>query len=94
VSGPLPARAQVSLREKFVVWLDCAFPAAEYSCVGGFYIPKEIKDLSDRLHAPVSNLTVQCGKLRGIALDYQHPVANCAHRSSNNFHNNLGDLIN
>jgi hypothetical protein len=93
VSGPLPGRGSISLREEFVVWLDCASPAAEYSCVGGLYIPKEIKDLPDRLHAPVGNLTVQCGKLRGIALDYQHPVANGAHRSSNNFHNNLGDLM-
>jgi hypothetical protein len=72
--------------KEFLVGLDSAFFPAKDSGIGRFHISKEVKYLSDRFHPPVCNLAVQCRKLGGIALDDEHPVANGAHRSTNNFH--------
>jgi hypothetical protein len=72
--------------EEFLVGLDSAFLFTENGGIRGLHVPEEIQDLADRLHAPVGHLAVEGGELGGIALDNEHPAANGAHRSTNNFH--------
>jgi hypothetical protein len=72
--------------KEFLVGLDSAFFPAEYRGIGRFDIAKKVQDLPDRPHPPVSYLAVQWGELGSIALDDEHPIANGAHRSTNNFH--------
>jgi hypothetical protein len=81
------------LCEEFFIGLDCTFPLAEDCSIGSLDVPEEIKDFAYRLHLPVSYLTIEWGKLGGITLNNEHPVANGAHRPSNNFHNNLMDTM-
>ena len=54
--------------------------------------PKRSRILPTGLHLPVGYLAVEWGELGGVTL-YNHPVANGAHRPSNNFHNNLKDTM-
>jgi hypothetical protein len=82
-----------SLREEFVIGLDSAFFPAEHCGIRGLYIAEKIQNLANRLHPPVIYLAVQCGKLGSIALDNEHTVANNAQCPTNNFHNNLWDLM-
>jgi hypothetical protein len=72
--------------EEFLIGLNRAFFPAEYGCVGRLHIPKEVQYLSHRFHPTVGHFAVQCGKLGCVALDDEHPIANGAHRSTNNFH--------
>jgi hypothetical protein len=72
--------------EEFLIGLDGAFFPAEYGGIRGFDVPEEVQNFSHRLHPPIAYLAVQWGKLGGIALDDEHPAANSAHRSANNFH--------
>jgi hypothetical protein len=82
--GPVYPRGL--FREEFFIGLDSAFLPAENSGIGGLDVPEEIQYFANRFHAPVGNLTIKCGELGGIALDNEHPAANGAHRSTNNFH--------
>jgi hypothetical protein len=85
IAGPAYPQG-VLLCEEFFIGLDSAFLPAENGGIGGLYVPEEIQYLANRLHAPVSHLTVESGELGGIALNNEHPAANGAHRSTNNFH--------
>ena len=76
----------VLLCEEFFIGLDSAFFPAENGCIGSLHVTEEIQYLANRLHAPVGHLAVEGGELGGIALDNEHPAANGAHRSTNNFH--------
>jgi hypothetical protein len=75
-----------SFCEELVIRLDSAFFPTENSRIGRFDIAKEVKDLSHGFHPTISHFAVQWGKLCGIALNNEHPIANGAHRSTNNFH--------
>ena len=90
---PVYPRGDPLLCEEFFIGLDGALSLAEDCCIGGLDVPEEIKDLADRLHLPVGYLAVEWGKLGGVTLYNEHPVANGAHCPSNNFHNNLMDTI-
>ncbi len=75
-----------SFCEELFIRQDSAFFPAEYSRIGVFDITKEVQYLSHRFHPTISYFAVQWGKLCGIALNNEHPIANGAHRSTNNFH--------
>jgi len=73
------------LCEEFFIRLDGAFFPAEDRRIGGFDVTEEVQNLSYWFHPAVGHLAVQWGKLGCIALNNEHPVANGAHRSTNNF---------
>ena len=75
-----------SFSEELLIRLDSAFFPAENCRVGCFDIAKEVQDLSNRFHPAVSHFAVKWGELGSITLYNEHPVANGAHRSTNNFH--------
>ena len=85
MAGPAYPRGFL-LCEEFFIGLDSAFLPAENGGIGGLYVSEEIQYFANRLHAPVVHLAVEGGELGGIALYNEHPAANGAHRSTNNFH--------
>jgi len=74
------------LCEEFFIGLDSALIPAENGGIRSLHVPEEIQYLPDRFHMAIGNLAVERRELGGIALDNEHPAANGAHRSTNNFH--------
>jgi hypothetical protein len=77
----------LSFCEELFIWLDGTFFPAENSRIGRFDIAKEVKDFSHRFHPTISHFAVQWGKLCGIALNNEHPIANGAHADQQLSHN-------
>jgi hypothetical protein len=75
-----------SFCEDLFIRQNRAFFAAENRSIRCFDIAKEVQDLPHWFHPPISHFAVQRGELGGITLYNEHPVANGAHRSTNNFH--------
>jgi hypothetical protein len=83
-----------SFCEEFFIRLNRALFAAKNRSVRCFDIAKEVQNFPHWFHPAISHFAVQWGKLCGITLYNEHPVADGAHRSTNNFHTNPSKIQN